>query len=188
MGTINYRTSDYITLGIKPYDTDDLMKDDDFLDYVKTEYGYTMNDDEDTIYDIACETIQEYTEADYTNAEMILDKYSFYYYTVSLENGYYEGFSLDIKNNFPCVFDIANDFPAVFDDYTEKMEAQKEITQIKEMLIELSGCGMVAVYPGWCTGYEDYKGTQKAIAEAIKEMRQEVKNIPTYRVYERKTA
>ena len=30
-------------------------------------------------------------------------------------------------------------------------------------------------YPGWCTGYEDYKGTCKAIVAAIKGIRDEVK-------------
>lgn len=45
--------------------------------------------------------------------------------------------------------------------------------------------GLVQCSPGWCTGYNDYKGTIVAIKAAIKEMREEVKTIPTWAQYER---
>lgn len=47
---------------------------------------------------------------------------------------------------------------------------------------------MVQCSPGWCTGYNDYKGTCKAIGTAIKAMRDEVKNTPTWTQYERESA
>ena len=174
MGTINYRTSSYLTLGIEPYSVFDLKHDADFMDEVQAEikeYGGTVE-----------ECIRAYIdgcyEADMENVEFILSRYSFYYFHVAIRAGYYEGFSLDIENNFPVAFD----------DWEDKRAAQKEITSLKQCLLECAGVGLVACHPGWCTGYEDYEGTCKAIAAAIKDMRDEVKNTPTWRQYERETA
>lgn len=139
MGTINYKTSDYITLAIN------------------------VSNYRDNYYD-------DLIEADFENAAAILDKYSFYYFHVVIESGYYEGFSLNIENNFPWFFD----------DHFERLEAQKEITEIKKLLMELAGVGMVACFPGWCTSYADYKETKTAIKKAVQEMREEVKTTPTY--------
>lgn len=52
----------------------------------------------------------------------------------------------------------------------------------------VSGAGMVQCSPGWCTGYNDYKGTCRAINAAIKVMRDEVNNTPTWAQYERVNA
>ena len=117
-------------------------------------------------------------EDDRTNIESILSRYSFYYFHVTIKAGYYEGFSLDIENNFSVAFD----------GWEDKRAAQKEITSLKQCLLECAGSGLVACYPGWCTGYEDYNGTCKAIAAAIKDMREEVKITPTWLQYERETA
>lgn len=38
MGTINYYTSNYITLGIKPYEPEDLLSDSDFMQFIKEEW------------------------------------------------------------------------------------------------------------------------------------------------------
>lgn len=141
MGTVNYFTSDYITLGLKPYE----------------------------VY------AQDCYECDLENVENILSKYSFHYYYVKIEFGYYEGFSLRIENNFPIVFEC----------YEDKCDAQKELTQLKKCLLECAKYGMVECYPGWCTGYEDYKTTCKDIKAVIKTMRGEVKSTPTWMQYER---
>lgn len=45
--------------------------------------------------------------------------------------------------------------------------------------------GLVACFPGWCTGYRDYNGTLEAIREAVKEMRSELKTAPTWTQYNR---
>lgn len=169
MGTINYFTSDYITLGIKPYSSYDLENDPCFMEEIQdqiNEYGGTV---ENAINDY----IQECYEADYSNIEHELNKHSFYYFHIAIKPGYYEGFTLDIENNFSLCFD----------DYEEKQEAQKEITEIKKFLIDCAGMGLVQCFPGWCTGYNDYTGTKKAINEAIKEMRSEVKSSPTWAQY-----
>lgn len=56
MGTVNYSTSDYITMGVRPYDSWELEKDSEFMDEIRQEcekYGGTI---EDTItqYNRAC--------------------------------------------------------------------------------------------------------------------------------------
>ena len=149
MGAINYRTSDYITLGIKPYDSDE--------DFEEIAFWY---------------------EDDFEEVSAILQKYDFWYYHVSIEHGYYEGFSVKISNNFPVAFD----------NWEDRRLANKEITEISRFLFECANFGLVACFPGWCTGYADYKDTIAAIKEAIKEMREEVKSTPTWRQYERNGA
>ena len=171
MGTINYMTSDYITMGIKPESYYDYTQDPVTMEEMKElaeEWNCTIDE---AIY----QTIADNIEADMDNTIYELDKHNFYYFHIAIKPGYYEGFSLDIENNFPIAFD----------NYREKAEAQKEITEIKSMLKELAGNGLVACYPGWCMKYDDHKGTLKAIDEAIKEMRSEVKTTPTWNQYER---
>ena len=155
MGTINHKTSDYITLASPDYDYMDLTNDNGIIDY---------------------DAIQDCIDADRENVKWLLDnKYSFYYYHVTIEPGYYDGFSIQIENNFPLCYDW----------YEEKLEAQKEITQIKNFLIDCANVGIVQCFPGWCTGYSNYAETIAGIKEAIKEMREEVKAIPTWTQYNR---
>ena len=171
MGAVNYSTSDYITLGIKPYDCADLENDAYFMKEAKAEvaeYG-------GTIEDCVSNYIENCYEADYANVKAVLDKYQLWYYRITIMPGYYEGFALDIENNY-CV---------ALDSWEDRREMNKEITQIKQLLLECAGLGLVACYPGWCTSYEDYNDTIKAIKAAIKEMRAEVKATPTWAQYER---
>ena len=47
MGTVNYHTSDYITMGLKPYDMDDFTSDPDFMEEIEkemVEYGGTVEE------------------------------------------------------------------------------------------------------------------------------------------------
>lgn len=62
MGTINYCTSDIITLGVKPYDPDDLddLAPDERAAYIADDY-----------------------EADYDNAAAIIDAYNFDFFRVA---------------------------------------------------------------------------------------------------------
>ena len=174
MGTINYKTSDYITLGLKPYDRDDFMNDTEYMDYIREEWGIDTND-ERAVYNTIDEEISYYYEADYANIETELKKHRFYYYHVRIEPGYYEGFTLDIEFNFGVAFD----------SWEDRREAQKEITEIKRFLIECAGMGMVVCWPGWGTSYGDYKQTLTAINKAVKGMREEVKHTPTWGQYEK---
>ena len=76
MGAINYKTSDFITLG---YNTNNIDYEDEF---------YT-----------------DYINEEYDEIKYLLDKEYFYYFHIVLEPGYYEGFTLDIEHNFSYCYD-----------------------------------------------------------------------------------
>lgn len=171
MGAVNYFTSDYITMGLCPYDSLELEKDTEFMEEMRREceeYGGTI---ENAIADY----IQSCYEDDYTNIENELNKHNFHYYHITIKPGYYEGFTLDIENNYPVALD----------SWQDRRDANKEITEIKQFLIACAGLGLVECSPGWCTGYSDYNGTIKAIKAAVKEMRDELRTIPTWAQYNR---
>ena len=171
MDTINYFTSDYITLGLRPYDTNDFENDTDFMEELQKEvdkHGGTLENALD-------DYIQSCYEDDFENINIERAKHNFYYFHVVIKRGYYEGFALDIESNFSIAFD----------SWEDKREAQKEITELKQFLIDCAGLGMVKCSPGWCTGYSDYNGTITAIKDAVKEIREEVKQTPTWAQYER---
>lgn len=170
MGTINYFTSDYITLGLYPYNTSDFKNDRGFMEELQkecNEYGGLIDN-----------ALQDYISAcyedDYINIETELAKHSFYYYHVVIKPGYYEGFTIDIENNFPVAFD----------SWEDKKNVQKEITELKQFLIDCAGLGLVKCSPGWCTGYSDYDSTITAIKDAIKEMREDARQTPTWIQYD----
>lgn len=171
MGTINYKTSEYITLGIEPVSAYDLEQDAGFMEEI-TECAEAWNMDVDeAIYAY----IRDTAEDDMVNIQAELDLHSFYYYHIRIEPGYYEGFSLDIESNFPIAFN----------DWQEKREAQKEITEIKQFLHTCADLGLVEVWPGWCTSYKDRETTHKSIDQAIRAMREVAKATPTWAQYER---
>ncbi len=170
MGAINYFTSDYITIGVRLYDRWDLEKDSCFMEEVQeqiNEYGGTVDS-------VINDYINDCYEADLMNVETILNKYSFYYYHVAIKPGYYEGFTINIENNFPVAFD----------SWEDKRAAQKEITAVKNFLLDCLGVGLVQVWPGWCTSYKSLEESTKAIKEAVKAMREEARHIPTWLYYE----
>ena len=76
MGTINYGTSDYITIG---YDCGN-------IDYNEPFYYELIQDD--------------FEQVKYT-----LKQYNFYYFNVTLKPGYYEGFYINIEHNFNFCYD-----------------------------------------------------------------------------------
>lgn len=160
MGAVNYFTSDYITLGVKPYDYYDFENDNEFMKEIKeevNEYGGTV---ENAIYDY----INNLYECDYEKIKTELENHYFTYYHLTIKPGYYEGFTIKIENNYPVAFD--------------GYEVQKEITEIKKILTACAGMGLVKCSPGWRTGYANYSETITAINEAVKEMRTEAKTTP----------
>lgn len=169
MGTINYFTSDYITLGIKPYDYSDFENDAEILQDAKEQAALNGT----TVEDELCDTIQYYYECTYYNVSAELKKHYFHYFHIAIKPGYYEGFTIEIEFNYGICLD----------SWKDKRDAQKEITKIKKFLKTCTGMGMVACYPGWRTGYCDYKETLKEISRAIKEMQQVVKDTPTWNQY-----
>lgn len=139
------------------------------VNYYTSDYitlGYNTND-----IDYENEFYYEDIECEYDEIDDILKNEYFNYFHVTLKPGYYEGFTLDIEYNFSYCLD----------NYYEKIEAQKEITRIKKLLLYIvNNFNVCAVYPGWCTGFADYKKTISEINAAIKEMRDAVKETPTY--------
>lgn len=154
MGTINYATSNYITIGLKPYDYEDFEDENGNIDY---------------------DMMNEYYQDDYNNIEAILNKYYFHYFHVVINPGYYEGFSIDIENNYGVCYD----------SWQDRKEALKEATQIKLFLLECIDNGLCKCSPGWCTGYYDRAESVKAVKQAIKEMKEEIRSIPTWGYCER---
>lgn len=149
MGTINYGTSDYITIG----------------------YNCNNIDYEEEFYN-------DYIQDDYENIKYFLGKYNFYYFHVTVEPGYYEGFYINIENNFGVCYDSSED----------KKEALKEATQLKRFLLGCLGYNCCSVRPGWCMGYSNYKTSIEEINKAISEIKEEIKTTPTYRQYYLKEA
>lgn len=171
MGAVNYFTSDYITLGLRPYSRYDFENDREFMKELQAEvdeYGGTLESALDSY-------INDCYECDYENIKTELKKYRFHYYHIAIKPGYYEGFTLDIEFNYGVALD----------GWEDRRYAHKEITEIKQFLIDCAGLGLVKCSPGWCTGYSDYNGTIQAIKTAIKEMRSELNTIPTWSQYER---
>ena len=171
MGAVNYFTSDYITMGLRPYDSLELENDLEFMEEMQEQ----VNEYGGTIENAIAEYIDECYNSDYANIETELKKHNFYYYHITIKPGYYEGFTLDIENNFPVALD----------SWKDRRDANKEVTEIKQFLIVCAGLGLVKCSPGWCTGYSDYNDTIKAIKAAIKEMRDELRTIPTWAQYNR---
>ena len=94
MGTINYFTSKYITLGIKPYDAEDFAKDPDFMDFVREEYP---DEEPEAIIE---DYMRMYEEDDLANVRELMKKHlrDIEYFKIGIRNGYYEGFSIDIED------------------------------------------------------------------------------------------
>lgn len=179
MGTVNYGTSDYITMGINPYDYYDFRNDKGYMEDLREVFSeLDIELTEGNIDNFIYEDISECYSCDKLNYESLREKYSFHYFDITLNSGYYEGLYVDIEPNYGIAYN----------DYEDKKEAQKEVTEIKAFLKELAGIGFVSCYPSWCTGYQDYKGTLSDIDEAIKVMREDIKSTPTWRQYERELA
>lgn len=152
MGTINYGSNDYICIGLNPNNWN--WCQDDFETYEEWDHQKQFE-----------------MEADYENTKSILDDYSFNYFKVTLENGYYEGFYLNIETYFPFCLDT----------YLERKDINTEVNQIKELLIKLvNEVGLCEVWPGWCPKYMDRDRTLKSINKAIAKLRRDSKKVPTY--------
>ena len=163
MGTINYKTSKYITMGAYPrgiwdFDHDEVVEDmllNGFENITDAEYNEYVEG-----------LIAVYEEDDYDNAKSILDDYHFENFSISIECGYYQGLSLMIEYEHDG-WD--------FYDMEGKNNAKKEVERVHECLKSLAGVGLVACYPAWGTRYEDYNGTLEAISEACDEMLEDVR-------------
>lgn len=152
MGTINYKSNDFINLG---YD----LSHKNY--YVKINDTYEIETEINYLY----ETITD-----------LINSYNLEYFKIDIQQGYYEGFYIDIDFEY-----------CYFDNYREKQEAQKEITRIKKLLYNIIDYGhIVNCQNGWCTTYYTQEETKEEIKEAIKKMRETVKETITgVKQYER---
>lgn len=150
MGTINFSTGDFLTLANEDFDP---------FKYTETEYEEAMDD---LLYDV----------------KAILNRYSFNegYFKVTLEYGYYDGFSVTVDEG---------DW-SYFDDMDEKNLAYKAVRDLQECLTKLAEAGMISCCPGWCTTYKDYKNTLRDIRKACSRVRMYIRKTPTYRTYVRR--
>lgn len=169
MGTINYNSGKFLTLGVKPYDEDDFLNDPETCE----ELDLDQLESEFEKLEIVSEYISELYKEDYAIFETIIEKYNFEHFEIGLEFGYYEGFCLPI-NGVDYLY---------FDDSHEKKEALKEATLLKKMLLECIDYGFIRVSPGWCTSYFSREESIKAINNAIKEIKNGIQGIPTSKQY-----
>lgn len=102
-----------------------------------------------------------------------LDDCFLQWFDVSIQPGYYDGFYIDISSKFDFI------------TYLDKLEAQKEVTRLKQFLFWCIGMGLVQYFPGWCTGYSTDKESKQAILEAVRKMRKDINVAQTWIQYSR---
>lgn len=137
MGAINYKTSEYITMGLELWNARKIDQASD-------------------LYDLAQDEI---------------DRREFSFWRVTLEPGYYEGFSVNIEQ----------ELPDCFNDSDEAFDARMDVEIMRDLLTALADdVGLVACYPGWCTSYADKNETQEMINAALARMAADVEDTPVY--------
>lgn len=110
---------------------------------------------------------EEYFDWDFETVEQELKKHDFYYFSLFIDSGYYDGFYLGIGEE---------NTRWIYHNSQEKAEALKELTKIKNILLNLVKDGIVwGCYPSWCTKYLTEKETIKDIRTIIKELKEEIK-------------
>ena len=140
MGAWNYGNSDVIT--IADYD----------ICYIPS-----IEEIEGTMVDYEC---------DDKEAEDILHQQ--HQYSVSVNDGYYEGFQIYISRE-----------QLAFDYWYQRKEMHKELTQIKnKIIVAIEEYTMRVCYPGYCIGWKDtIEESLKALNEAIKEERKVINSL-----------
>lgn len=165
MGTINYGTSKYITMGIDPYDFEQ-VKNCIIEELQEDQEDVTPDDISDQeVYD----RIESYYDADRENAEYYLNELNLNTgnFSVKLNPGYYEGLyiSIDYDNLY-------------FYDQDEKDETIRDVKKIIDLLKNLAGIRFQACYPFWYTTFKSYEETLKEIETAYNDMISDINNTP----------
>lgn len=115
----------------------------------------------------------DYIENVHHDIQSILDDYMFNEFDISIEPGYYNGFYINI--NFNDVY--------YYNTYLNRLDAIKECTQLKHLLLNCVNAGLVVYSPGWCNGYMNEDNSKKEINKAIKKLKAYIKAIPTEKQY-----
>jgi len=169
MGTINYKTSEFITLGYPVIGPWDIMQDEKYS-VCKEEYKAMAGEmGVEFTEDFIDSVLRIDGEEQFINAREIVEQYhpNLDLFTVKIDPGYYSGFSLIIDQEY-----------CTLDDEEERAEALEDIEQIEKVLVGLTVyAGMVQVYPGWCTAEKSFDETKEAIRNACDEMKRSVNSM-----------
>ena len=145
MGTINYGTSEYITVGLEPYD---------FADY--------ENESGECDYDARCTDMR----MDCAYVENILARYDFFYFDIRVKPGYYEGFYIDIESNFGLAYDS-------WEDKREALKEATQIKRFLLECVESCCCVVHPGWCTGYEGEDESKASiAAAIAEMKNDIRQ----------------
>lgn len=173
MGAINFKTNNILITLCK--NETYFINDSDIEEY-KKEYEeingaeLTENEARNLYYNY----ISDLESEEFEEINKLLKTYNFEYYKIKLESGYYNGFQLLIDYEY-----------LYFDSYIEKKENQKELTKLKNLMIELiNNYNMLSCWPGWCSSWHDKKETLKELKEAITAERGRINKTPYFKEYE----
>lgn len=161
MGTINYLTSDIITLVC-----DGHFADIDFIKDVLTDYGEEYPREDVEQYQID-EYIDECIRDSYNLIEARLyDVDTFVFFKIKVDFGYYEGVQIVIE-------DLTK---YGFEDSQERRDALKEANRLKNLLhIITREYSFYSCCPSWCSAYYDKNQTHARIDTAIKELKNRIR-------------
>lgn len=155
MGTINYGTSKFITVGLNTWAFEDGIDDEG---NIVEGSRYDLMDD----IKIMIERLLEDSGIKDDSA-----------YTVKIESGYYEGFYINITDEY-----------LYFDDEEDREEAREQLTAIFDFLNKTVDNGLCVVYPGWVTSYLNYEDSKKALETAYNQAIVECNEKPDYEKYQ----
>lgn len=78
-------------------------------------------------------------------------------------------------------------FNRCYFDIHERKQARAEAKQLKKMLHELAGIGMVVTYPGWCPAWFSYTETKEKIKKAVDNIHRYLSLVPSAQSYYKKS-
>lgn len=139
-------------------------------------YHYNISDFITLAVKPSCDNKKEMEEY----AKSRLARYDFEHFRLQILPGRYSGFSINIKFNFPFFFTTREC----------KNAALKEVSNIKEFLYECANIELIAYCPMRDLYHPELntEETLKEIGRAIKEMRETVRETPTWNQYQTECA
>lgn len=162
MGTINYLTSDIITL---VHDTNEYDRD-----FIRDE---CILNDSDVDPDDVTDSDIDFIIDNFINDQMSeLENYvgfeapTMEFFKLSVKYGYYEGVQLVIDDETKYGFDSIE----------ERDDALKEADTLKSALLAVRELGFCACAPSWCTAYYDGEETLRRIDNAINDLKNRIAN------------
>lgn len=162
MGTVNYQTSDYITLASAP------LYSEDYSEYAEEQaeetgksveaiIGSLMSLGEEDSWIAAKEAAEKTTRNEFWKLDAV--------------PGYYEGSQVVIHNELP---------ESITDE--ERQTALTEVDGLKVLLVGLvENASFLETAPGWCPKWSARAETLESIDRAAEEMREAVLSVPAWK-------